>query len=94
MKVVCDKCKKQFVIVKNLIKENCIGALITELYFNCPKCNEKFLICLQNNKCRRIQREIEEQRQLLENEWNITTNEKLIKKNKELKKEMDRINGK
>lgn len=91
MKSVCSNCKKEFDVK---LEEQYLGAMLTEIYFICPQCNHKYLVGIENNKCRRIQREID----IVNKRLKYKYSEELVLKQKELtqmlKKEMDRINGK
>ncbi|KEI12783.1 hypothetical protein [Clostridium novyi] len=91
MNTTCVKCSKKFNVE---LQEKYIGAMIVEMFFACPKCGKRYFIGIQNNKCRRLQREID----IVNKKLNYKYSEKLVLKQKELtqmlKKEMDRINGK
>lgn len=56
MNVVCDKCKGQFIAENIKLKERYLGAMITETYYNCPKCNKKYIIAIENSRARRLKR--------------------------------------
>lgn len=90
VKVICDKCKKEFKLRKNDIKtQSFLG--IDEEYYNCPRCKEKYVVVVTNIKTKILRKEIDvlrsyknknkEQYELIEN------------KLKEYKKEMDRLNN-
>lgn len=54
MKVICDKCKKEFEVKKytrKIIKD------IREEAFNCSHCNEKYNINYTNSKIRKLMEE-------------------------------------
>ncbi|MCD3217477.1 hypothetical protein FDJ70_07630 [Clostridium botulinum] len=95
MNTTCVKCSKKFNVE---LQEKYIGAMIVEMFFACPKCGERYFIGIQNNKCRRLQREIN----LINKEILDKTNKnmahveetlKVEKLTEILKIEMDKING-
>lgn len=49
-KVVCDECKKKFVIKK--IKSKKIVGEVTKKYFTCPKCKHEYLVNYEDSKIR------------------------------------------
>lgn len=55
MKVLCDECKKEFELEH---KTEYLGAMITETYFKCPHCGEKYIFRLDNNLTRKLERNI------------------------------------
>lgn len=55
MKVLCDECKKEFELEH---KTKYLGAMITETYFKCPHCGEKYIFRLDNNITRKLERKI------------------------------------
>lgn len=59
MKVICDNCKREFNMTQDRLKEKYLGAMYTEIYYECPHCNKKHLVCVMNTKCRRLKRKIE-----------------------------------
>lgn len=97
MKAICDSCGKEFTMKQEMLQEKCLGAMYTEVYYNCPKCGKKYLVCILNAKCRVLKRKIKEKslaayngtkdinRVLLDND--------IDKVQSELKREMNRING-
>lgn len=98
MNLTCDKCNKKFNIKPKMLKEKYLGAMLTETFFNCPKCGEKYFVCIQNAKCRKLQREIESLRVIINEKHNkencpISEILEIEELSKELKKEMNRING-
>ena len=64
VKVICDKknCKHEF---EPQIKEKYLGAMISETYIKCPHCETKYLIKLDNTLTRRLQKNIEGIKQVL-----------------------------
>jgi predicted RNA-binding Zn-ribbon protein involved in translation (DUF1610 family) len=55
MRVVCDECKKEFEVEH---KTEYLGAMITETYFKCSHCGEKYIVRLDNNLTRKLQKNI------------------------------------
>ncbi|OOM72908.1 hypothetical protein CLPUN_46110 [Clostridium puniceum] len=55
MKVLCDECKKEFELEH---KTEYLGAMITETYIECPHCKEKYIVRLDNNLTRKLERKI------------------------------------
>ncbi|MBY6950337.1 hypothetical protein [Clostridium botulinum] len=98
MKVICDNCKREFNMTQDKLKEKYLGAMYTEVYYECPKCNKKHLVCVMNTKCRRLKRKIEIKslRKFKDtNDVNKVLDDKDIDNiQNELKKEMNGINGK
>ncbi|WP_409068853.1 hypothetical protein ACFLKC_14055 [Clostridium caseinilyticum] len=98
MKVICDNCKREFNMTQDKLKEKYLGAMYTEVYYECPKCNKKHLVCVMNAKCRRLKRKIEIKslRKFKDtNDVNKVLDDKDIDNiQNELKKEMNGINGK
>ncbi len=79
------------------LKEKYLGAMYTEVYYECPHCNKKHLVCVMNGKCRRLKRKMEVE---IKNKFAITNSidailqdEKIDNIQKELKREMDKINA-
>ncbi|NFC47363.1 hypothetical protein EXN05_08815 [Clostridium botulinum] len=97
MKVICDNCKREFEMSQDKLKEKYLGAMYTEVYYECPHCNKKHLVCVMNDKCRRLKRKMEVE---IKNKFAITNSidailqdEKIDNIQKELKREMDKINA-
>lgn len=44
MKVICDDCKKEFVVKKKIIKSEKLFDTVERTYFCCPKCRKKYVI--------------------------------------------------
>lgn len=44
MKVICDDCKKDFVVKKKLIKSEKLFNSVERTYFCCPKCRKRYVI--------------------------------------------------
>lgn len=44
MKVICDDCKKDFVVKKKLIKSENLFNSVERTYFCCPKCRKRYVI--------------------------------------------------
>ncbi|KGO14574.1 hypothetical protein NZ45_05990 [Clostridium botulinum] len=98
MKVICDNCKREFNMIQNKLKEKYLGAMYTEVYYECPHCNKKHLVCVMNTKCRRLKRRMEIRSLRKFKDTNdvdkVLADKDIDNIQKELKKEMDRINGK
>ncbi|MCW7999889.1 hypothetical protein WBZ18_03415 [Clostridium botulinum] len=98
MKVICDNCKREFNMAQDKLKEKYLGAMYTEVYYECPKCNKKHLVCVMNTKCRRLKRKIEIKSLRKFKDTNdvdkVLDDKDIDNIQKGLKKEMDRINGK
>lgn len=97
MKVICDSCNKEFVMKQEMLREKYLGAMYTEVYYNCPKCDKKYLVCILNAKCRRLKREIKEKSLAAYNGTKninrVLLGKRIDKVQSELKREMNRING-
>ncbi|MDU5720786.1 MAG: hypothetical protein E6Z74_09835 [Clostridium perfringens] len=67
LKVICDNpnCKHEF---EPQIKEKYLGAMISETYLECPHCGTKYLIKLDNTFTRKLQRNIENIKEILKGE--------------------------
>lgn len=87
MKVVCKKCSEEFEPKQNMLKEKYLGAMITETYFECPKCKKKYLVCINTQKARKLMADIKLNSCL-------GNDEKVDELRKEFKIEMDKSNGK
>lgn len=70
VKVTCENpnCNKEF---EPKIKEKYLGAMISETYIRCPHCNTKYLIKLDNNLTRKLQRNIETIKEILNGDLTI-----------------------
>lgn len=55
MKVICEKCSKEFDVN---VQEKYLGAMYTEIFYMCTECNCKYVVCVINNKCRDLKRRI------------------------------------
>jgi DNA-directed RNA polymerase subunit RPC12/RpoP len=55
MKVRCAECNKEFEYEH---KTKYLGAMITETYVECPHCKEKYIVRLDNNLTRKLERKI------------------------------------
>lgn len=44
MKVICEDCKKDFVVKKKLIKSEKLFNSVERTYFCCPKCRKRYVI--------------------------------------------------
>lgn len=64
MKALCDECKKEFEIEH---KTEHLGAMITETYFKCSHCGEKYIVRLDNNLTRKLERRIKNLREIYNN---------------------------
>lgn len=40
MKAICDNCKREFEMSQDKLKEKYLGAMYTEVYYECPHCNK------------------------------------------------------
>ncbi|KOR24185.1 hypothetical protein [Clostridium sp. L74] len=98
MKVICDNCKREFEMSQDKLKEKYLGAMYTEVCYECPYCNQKHLVCVMNTKCRKLKRRIKIKS--LRKFKNTNDMDKVLADKdidniqKEFKKEMNRINGK
>ena len=75
MKVTCEECKKDFQATNDMIKENYLGSMKTEVTYNCPNCGKKFIVGVMSTKARKLKRAMEKLR--------IVIDEKLRKGYKE-----------
>ncbi|EPS47736.1 hypothetical protein HYH70_15720 [Clostridium botulinum] len=98
MKAICDNCKREFEMSQDKLKEKYLGAMYTEVYYECPHCNKKHLVCVMNGKCRRLKKQMELR---ILNKFKKTNDVDIIIADKEIdniqkefKREMDKINGK
>lgn len=66
MNVKCENtnCKHEF---EPIIYEKYLGAMITETYFKCPKCGKKYIVTLNNCKTRKLEKNIENIKNMLNN---------------------------
>lgn len=87
MKVICKECNKEFITKEDMLKESYLGAMKTEVYFNCTHCEKKYLVCINSQITRRLMRKIK----LYESTGDKI---KLEDARKKLKTEMDKLNGK
>ncbi len=98
MKVICDSCNKEFVMKQEMLQEKYLGAMYTEIFYNCPKCRKKYLVCIMNSKCRKLKREIKEKSLARFNASKdietVLLDNDIDKIQQELKREINRINGK
>ena len=60
MDVTCDGCGKDFDNSK--IRKKKLGAGVEQLYFDCPHCGRRYLICKTNGETRALQKQISKQR--------------------------------
>lgn len=99
MKATCEECKKEFEITQDMLQEKYLGAMMTETFYHCPKCSKKYVVCVMNNKARRLKQKMEQLKLVIRDKQSrgikyipeaIEVNEVV----KELSNEMDRINGK
>lgn len=97
MKVTCDSCNKEFIMKQQMLQEKYLGAMYTEIYYNCPKCGKKYLVCILNAKCRILKREIKEKSlsrfNATKDVETVLLDKDIDKAHQELKREMNRING-
>ncbi|AJE10288.1 hypothetical protein EXN65_18235 [Clostridium botulinum] len=97
MKAICDNCKREFEMSQDKLKEKYLGAMYTVVYYECPKCNKKHLVCVMNAKCRHLKRKMEIRISRKFKDTNdvdkIVADKEIDNIQKEFKKEMNRING-
>ena len=97
MKVICDSCSKEFIMKQEMLRERYLGSMITETFYYCPKCRKKYLVCIMNSKCRRLKRNIKEMSVQKFNDTKdidlVLTDRNIDSIQKELKGEMNRVNG-
>ena len=90
--VNCDKCKKDFPIK---LKEKKHGQGITETYFSCPHCKEKYIAFVTDAEARKGQREMKALNLSLSKEKDPEKKNKLLndirQKKFKLKLHMDRL---
>lgn len=90
MVVTCDKCRKKYEMrIREQVK-NIDGMRITQVYFVCPYCHEKYVIVYKNNKIDVLNKQIKRMLEEAKKE-NITIEEaerigmKIRRKQKETK---------
>ncbi|EHN14526.1 hypothetical protein [Clostridium sporogenes] len=97
MKAICDNCKREFEMSQDKLKEKYLGAMYTEVYYECPKCNKKHLVCIMNAKCRHLKRKMEicilRKFKDTNDVDKVVADKEIDNIQKEFKKEMNRING-
>lgn len=49
---VCDECLETFYFTHKDIKEEYLGAMLTEVYFKCPHCGRKYVILIEDKQSR------------------------------------------
>ena len=49
---VCDECLETFYFTHKDIKEEYLGAMLTETYFKCPHCGRKYVILIEDDELR------------------------------------------
>lgn len=85
-------------MTQDRLSEKYLGAMYTEVYYECPKCNKKHLVCVMNTKCRRLKRRIEIKSLRKFKDTNdvdkVLADKDIDNIQKEFKREMNRINGK
>lgn len=96
--VKCDICGKTYSLSNVKLQEKYLGAMLTEVFFNAPCCNYKVFCCIKNSKCRNLIKKIDNIRNSFDEKFSGKHRSKhQIKKleilQKELKIEMDKING-
>lgn len=86
MKIVCDKCQKEFEPTQSMLLEHTLDGNLIEVYFLCPKCNAKHHICFHNSETKNLQKLIRKSERVGDHE--------AVEKNKEKLKEcMDTLNN-
>ena len=99
MLVVCDKCKEEFEIREGAVElqEKLIGEGISKVYFQCPQCDQEYLVhyttVMIQQKQRDMQKVVEQYSKL-----RLTDTNKAVQKYKryqklknQLEKEMNRL---
>lgn len=66
MKVICEECKKDFQATNDMIKENYLGSMKTEVTYNCPNCGQKFIVGVMSAKARKLKRAMEKLRVVID----------------------------
>ena len=97
MNVICNFCSKEFTMKKEMLKEENTKDKYLEIFYNCPNCGKKYLVCVLNNKCRELKKEIKEKSLERVNNKDIDTSlldREIELARQELKKEMNKINRK
>ncbi|MBU3195656.1 hypothetical protein KPL26_03130 [Clostridium algidicarnis] len=98
MKVICDNCKRDFETSRNMLQEKYLGAMYTKIFYECPHCNQKHLVCVMNAKCRALKRKMEikilRKYQDTKDVDIVVSDKEIDGIQKELQREMDNINGK
>lgn len=64
MIVMCGECKKEF---ETNHKTKYLCAMITETYFKCTHCGEKYIVTLDNCKTRKLKKHINSIKEALQN---------------------------
>lgn len=96
--IECDRCAAPIPMISQTIKEEVIdnqgGDLVKLLFFQCPRCGEKYEILIEDNQMRemirkrkKVLQEIDVKRYIKAREKSI---ERLIKKSDKIKKAQER----
>lgn len=56
MKIVCDKCNKEFEPTRKMLLNHKLAGDLTEVYFLCPNCKVKHHVCWQNAEAKNLQK--------------------------------------
>lgn len=100
----CECCNQEFELHQVELKEKYLGAMITKLYYSCPRCRDEKLICITNTKTREMTRKVKrkikyynENDKAIMNTLNLSSYdliEMIKEEQKELKEAMNKLNGK
>lgn len=97
MQVLCDECKRPFEMKQDMLQEKYLGAMYTEIFYICPICGKKHLVGIMNAKCRilkgTMEAEVKKKFSITNSVDSVLQDEKIDKIQKNLHKEMGRING-
>ncbi|MEW8955771.1 hypothetical protein [Clostridium sp.] len=98
MNIICNSCNEEFIMEQEMLKEKYLGSMLTETFYHCSKCGQKYLVCIMNSKCRRLKRSIKEMSVQRFNDTKdidlVLLDRNIDSLQKGLKSEMNRINGK
>ncbi|MBZ9690880.1 hypothetical protein [Clostridium sp. M14] len=56
MQLKCKKCKSEIPITDDMLKRNYLGAMYSEIYYECPVCNEKYIVAMENTRARKLKK--------------------------------------
>lgn len=86
MKILCDKCDKDFETTQITLKEHTMADGLIEVYFLCPRCRAKHHVCWHNSETKNLQK-------LIKKAENTGDKEKAMEYRTKLKTCMDRLNN-